>query len=86
MRLREMEDAIPQERAVESMVLRLPTPPGSGRVVFTIKEGSIGHAADKPLHQHIGARIERGMKVALVGTNGIGKSTFLRSLAGVLHL
>jgi ATPase subunit of ABC transporter with duplicated ATPase domains len=39
---------------------------------------------DKPLFDHLSIDIEAGEKVAIIGPNGIGKTTLLRCLAGDL--
>lgn len=51
-----------------------------GKLVFRTKDLVIGydHALSKPLN----LQLERGQKVAIVGANGVGKTTLLRSLLG----
>ncbi|MDD6157766.1 MAG: ABC-F family ATP-binding cassette domain-containing protein [Lachnospiraceae bacterium] len=39
---------------------------------------------DKPLSE-ISARIRRGQKIGVVGANGVGKTTFLKTVAGLLE-
>ncbi|SDY05856.1 ATPase components of ABC transporters with duplicated ATPase domains [Evansella caseinilytica] len=51
-----------------------------GKTIFETKELVIGY--DEPLSRPLNLRMERGQKVALVGANGIGKTTLLRSLLG----
>lgn len=52
----------------------------SGKLVFETTDLVIGY--DSPLSKPINVRMERGDKVALVGANGLGKTTLLRSLLG----
>lgn len=44
---------------------------------------SIGYAKRAPLFSHINASVEVGTLVGLLGPNGIGKSTLLRTLSGL---
>ncbi|MCK8060490.1 MULTISPECIES: ABC-F family ATP-binding cassette domain-containing protein [unclassified Fusibacter] len=52
----------------------------SGKELFTTKELVIGY--DEPLSRPLDLRMERGQKIALVGANGLGKTTLLRSILG----
>lgn len=52
----------------------------SGRYVFQTEDLVIGY--DKPLSRPLTLSMERGQKIALVGANGIGKTTLLKSIIG----
>ncbi len=52
-----------------------------GKVLFETTDLVIGY--DTPLSKEMNLRMERGEKIAIVGTNGIGKSTLLKSLLGL---
>jgi ATPase subunit of ABC transporter with duplicated ATPase domains len=52
----------------------------SGKMIFETSELVIGY--DSPLSRPLNLRMERGQKLALVGANGIGKTTLLRSILG----
>lgn len=45
----------------------------------------LSHGFDKPLFNDVSLMFEAGEKVAIIGENGIGKTTFLRCLAGDLQ-
>ena len=45
----------------------------------------LSHGFDKPLFNDVSMMFEAGEKVAIIGENGIGKTTFLRCLAGDLQ-
>ena len=52
-----------------------------GRYLFETKDLVIGY--DEPLSKPLTLSMERGQKIALVGANGIGKTTLLRSILGL---
>ena len=54
----------------------------SGKVIFETKDLVIGY--DSPLTKPLNLSMERGQKIALVGANGLGKTTLLKSLMGVI--
>ncbi|RAP73736.1 ABC-F family ATP-binding cassette domain-containing protein [Paenibacillus montanisoli] len=55
----------------------------SGNDVLDVRDLSIKfQEKSEPLFQHVSFRLERGDNVALIGPNGIGKSTLLKSLVG----
>lgn len=43
---------------------------------------SLSHGYDKPLFNNFSMRVEAGERIAIIGENGIGKTTLLRCLAG----
>lgn len=53
-----------------------------GRYIFEIKDLVIGY--DEPLSKPLTLSMERGSKIALVGANGIGKTTLLKSILGLI--
>lgn len=66
---------------LRSIRLRFPPAPRSGKVVLEAK--NLGKSYDKgPVLQGVDLMVGRGEKIALVGKNGIGKSTLLKTLIG----
>lgn len=57
----------------------------AGKVIFETSDLVIGYEAARPLSKPINLRMERGEKIAIVGTNGIGKTTFLKSVLGLIN-
>ncbi len=55
----------------------------SGKVIFETTDLVIGYDG-RPLSKPMSLRMERGDKIAIVGTNGIGKTTFLKSVLGLI--
>ena len=53
-----------------------------GKYIFETKDLVIGY--QEPLSKPISIAMERGHKIALVGANGIGKTTLLKSILGLI--
>ncbi len=51
-----------------------------GKYIFETNDLVIGY--DEPLSRPLNLKMERGQKIAMVGANGIGKTTLLRSIMG----
>lgn len=55
----------------------------SGKMIFEARDLVIGY--NEPLTKPLNLRMERGQKIALVGANGLGKTTLLKSLMGLIN-
>ena len=53
-----------------------------GKMLFETHDLVIGY--DEPLSKPLNFSMERGQKIALIGTNGIGKTTLLKSILGLI--
>lgn len=82
-RIRDLESGVAGDESIDSMSLSIPLGVNSGREVLTIKNGAIGYK--DPLSRDLGLLVERGQKVAVIGANGIGKSTLLKTIAGQIE-
>ena len=54
----------------------------TGRIIFEARNLVIGY--DEPLSKPLNLTMERKEKVALIGANGIGKTTLLKSILGLI--
>ena len=54
-----------------------------GRYIFQTKDLVIGY--DEPLSKPLNLEMERNQKIVLTGANGIGKSTLLKSILGLIR-
>ena len=81
-------DKIDEERIVlpkrytQSGRLRLAEPPPSGIEMFRCEELGFSYDGVKQVLHDVTFNVTRGDKVALIGYNGLGKSTLIRLIAG----
>ncbi|MEG2303872.1 MAG: ABC-F family ATP-binding cassette domain-containing protein [Lachnospiraceae bacterium] len=54
-----------------------------GRYIFETEHLVIGY--EEPLSRELTISMERGHKIALIGANGIGKTTLLKSILGIIR-
>jgi len=66
--------------------IRLPAPPHCGIEVIRLEGAGLTYDQHHWVLRNLDLAIQRGEKTALVGHNGLGKTTLLRMLAGVLPL
>jgi ATP-binding cassette subfamily F protein 3 len=88
-RIKQMEklDLIEIEDEEEEIHFHFPKPQPSGRVVMELKNLQKSYArsdnGENRVFSGLNYNIERGDRIAVVGVNGAGKSTFSRIVAGV---
>ena len=70
------------KRYTQSGRLRLAEPPQSGIEMFRCENLGFSYTGEKFVFRNINFNITRGDKVALIGYNGLGKTTLMRILAG----
>ena len=74
----DMVELRPSSRVAPRPVLRVEKP--CGRQVVSIKGLTMGFEEGKPLYQNLDLDITNGEKIAIIGVNGVGKSTLLKLL------
>ena len=72
-----------EDEDVAALNIRFPDAPRSGQIVLEAKD--LGHTfPGKKVFSGFDITIEKGQKIALVGRNGEGKTTFVRQIMGEL--
>jgi ATP-binding cassette subfamily F protein 3 len=82
-RLRQMEDLIDTEDTDQKPNFKIEVERQSGRVVLDMQNCKIGYStseSDIVLNKNLTLKILRGNKVAIIGANGIGKTTLLKTI------
>ncbi|MDP2194062.1 MAG: ATP-binding cassette domain-containing protein, partial [Alphaproteobacteria bacterium] len=79
-RLKSMQDSIEVEKGQQAPQILIPMGPPSVKNVIQIQDLTVGYAT--PLIKKVKLPVMRGQKIAIVGANGIGKSTILKTLVG----
>lgn len=69
---------------MSSVTIKIPSIERKGGIAVFVDDLSIGYP-DKVVATGISMEVERGSRVAVLGDNGQGKTTFLRTLAGDLQ-
>lgn len=84
--LEKMEEIVLPEDYIKPPRIRLATPPHCGAEVVRLEDAGVSYDGQRWVMRHQEFRLERGEKAAVVGLNGMGKTTLLRVLAGKIPL
>ncbi|WP_417318139.1 ABC-F family ATP-binding cassette domain-containing protein [Emcibacter sp.] len=76
-------DAIIEER---SLSFEFPNPDQLAPPLLTLENGEVGYTDGAPILRHLNLRMDMDDRIALLGQNGNGKSTFAKLVAGRLEL
>ncbi|KAB8027970.1 ribosomal protection-like ABC-F family protein [Fluviispira multicolorata] len=82
-RMKELEGTFDLDNAVDEISFSLPKAIASGREVLTVEKLSIGY--ESVLSKDIHLKVARGQKIAIIGPNGIGKSTLLKTISSIIR-
>lgn len=83
-RLQNQADNIEVDRPDAKINIKIPLRTKSGKDVILLENCSIGYI--KPLVKNINLCIQRGQKIAIVGANGLGKSTLIKTIISQIPL
>jgi ATP-binding cassette subfamily F protein 3 len=78
------DEAINEPQENQSISLELSTPVRSGDIVLRAEELAVGYDASTPLLTDVELNVERGQRIAILGSNATGKTTLIRTLLGEL--
>jgi ATP-binding cassette subfamily F protein 3 len=70
--------------ALRGVEIRIPPATGRSKLILRAEDLSVGYGPDLTVASEIDFTIERGARVAVLGANGQGKSTLLKTIAGQL--
>jgi ATPase subunit of ABC transporter with duplicated ATPase domains len=76
-------DILEKDRERVKPVFKFKEARAPGRFLFQTRGLAIGY--DRPLTKPLDLTLERGQKVAVKGVNGLGKTTLLKTLLGILE-
>ncbi len=83
-RLDRMQSALGNsDVSISEMVIPIPEALPSGQKIAEITGLTTGYGS-KPLCQNLDLVIEKGQRIAIVGANGIGKTTLLKTIHGLI--
>jgi len=81
--LEKMEEIVVPRQASERGYLRLPEPTHCGTCVMRLQNVGFAYDGTNFVFRNVSFEVGRGDRVALVGYNGMGKTTLMRLLAGM---
>lgn len=79
------QNAILSIKKGPTVQFKFPEPPPVEKVILNVKDAEVGYP-DLSLIDSLNLALEKDQRVAVIGANGIGKSTLLKSLASVIPL
>jgi ATP-binding cassette subfamily F protein 3 len=81
-KLKMLQDDVKVEEIQDTLSLKIGNPKPSGKTVLKVEKLAIGY--DRPLIKNLSFNLERGMRLGILGANGLGKTTLLKALLGSL--
>jgi ATP-binding cassette subfamily F protein 3 len=81
----ESDERLEKPRSSWQLKLYFPAPAHQSQEMLVLEDLAIGYPGQPPLAQGMRARLRSGARAALTGPNGGGKTTLLRTIAGLLE-
>ena len=81
-KMRDFESGFIIDSDPEEIMFSFRTPTPCGKEVLSINHMDIGY--EKVLAKNVHQKIHRGQKIAIIGANGIGKSTLLKTISEII--
>lgn len=82
--LKKIEEITIPQKILYSSEMHLPDPPDCGNEIFRIENTSFSYDSQRWILNEVNLSIQKGDKIGLVGYNGMGKTTLLKIIAGIL--
>lgn len=83
-RLQSIQSSIEMDGPAAYPHIFMPVLKPSAKIALTIKDGTFGY--ENPLVKGLNLQVQRGQKIAIIGANGIGKSTLVKTLVEEIPL
>ncbi len=81
--LERMDEVAPPPPDTAAVPIRLPRPPPCGQDVMRLENVGLTYDGTRWIFRDVDFQVRRGDRIALVGYNGMGKTSLLRIMAGV---
>lgn len=83
-KLKMLEESVEVDQMNDTMYLNINNQNPSGKTAFMVKDLFVGYEQGRALIKKLSFNIMRGSKIAILGANGLGKSTLLKTLIGII--
>lgn len=74
----------PPDKLAYAATLKLPDPPHCGEHILTLQNLGFYYKEARWIFRNLDIEVNKGDKIAIVGYNGMGKTTLLKNIAGIL--